>query len=97
MLIKFLFGNGEPEIPNFVHIALVEDVGWLDISVHVACIVNIEVSIDDLSDNFHRLVVGDVLALFQQVPQISLAQFRHNVGVVLGGVHIVEMEDARRE
>jgi len=70
----------------------VEDVGRFDVSVEEACLVNVFVAEGDLPEYFYSLVVVELFALFYQRVEVTLAQLGNNVGVVLGGVDVMQMK-----
>lgn len=97
VLLELLPGDGETKIPDFVRVAPVEYIGRLDVPVQVPTVVDIHVAVDDLFDDVHGLAVRDALALLQQVAQVSVAQLGDQVGIVFGGVDIVQVQDSRRK
>ena len=73
-----------------------ENIGWFDVPVEVALLEYIEVSADNLLYNLARFVVRKLFFLFQQSVEVPLHQFSDQVGVVFGGINIVEMENMGR-
>lgn len=92
MVMDVVDGNSEPEVSVLVDSILVEDVGWLDISMKKPCFMNIVISCDKLPHNLYSFKVRDSLALFDQSIQISLAQFSNKIRVIACGIHIVKMK-----
>lgn len=91
MVMDIVDGNSEPEISILVHPILVENVGWLDISMQEASFVYIVISCDELPHDLYGLEVRDGLALFDQPIEIPFAEFSDEIGVVPCGIDIVQM------
>lgn len=82
-------GNSESKISILVHPILVENVGWLDISMQEASLMDIVIPCDELSHDLYGLEVRDGLALFDQPIEIPFAEFSDEIGVVPCGIDIV--------
>lgn len=93
MVVDIVDGNSEPKISILVHSILVEDIGWLDISMQEASFVNIVISCDKLPHDLYSLEVRDGFALFDQPIEIPFAELSDEIGVVTRGIDIVKMED----
>lgn len=92
MLPELIDGHCKAKISKFVHSLQMKHVRRFYIPVHEASLMDFCVSFDELSHDFDGFVVGQGFSLSKDVVEIPFAQFRDDVGVVFGGVHVVEVQ-----
>lgn len=57
----------------------------------IAWVIDIIVSIDDLLKYIDCLVIGEDSPSFEHGWEISLTQFCYDIGIIFGGIDIIEM------
>lgn len=70
-----------------------ENIGRFDVSMHEASGVNIIIAFYELFEYLYWLEVRDCFALFDNIREVSFTKFSDEVGVVFGGIDVIEMKD----
>ena len=92
MLPELIDGHCKAKISKFIHSLQMKHVRRFYISVDEASLMDFCVSFDELSHDFDGFVVGQGFSLSKDVVEIPFAQFRNDVGVIFGGVDVVEVQ-----
>ena len=61
--------------------------------MHESCLKDVVVALDELPHDLHHLEIGKGFALFEEGVEISFAEFSDYIGVVFGGVDVVQVQD----
>lgn len=92
MIVDVVDRNGKSEVTILINSIFVEDVGRLDVTVQVACLVDVEVSRNKLPHYLYCLEVRDGLALLKEGVEVTFAELGDEVCIVASGVYVVEVE-----
>lgn len=95
---SLLAGGGdplrEPEVGDLDYFVLDEDVGRLEVTVHVARVCDVQEPQDDLADDRDGLLLGQLLPLLQKVLHVALvAELGDDVAVVDRAEDVVALQD----
>lgn len=70
-----------------------EDIGWLQISVDYSSGLDIVIAVYHLVHQPHRISLRQAPLPRDVLGEVAVAQLSDDIGVILGGVYFVEIED----
>ena len=92
MIAKIFDGDGKAKISIFVDSIFMKNIGGFDISMREASFVNIEVSLNKLFHNLYGFLIRKCPSFFDDGIEIPIAEFSDDVGVIFGGIDVVEVK-----